>query len=438
MREIGITKHELIIRYIKDLEVGTKVSVRQIAKELDVSEGTAYRAIKETEAQGFVSSIPKVGTIRIEEEEEKELEDLSLREISLIVEGEVITGHEKLGMVPSQFIIGSTSKEISERYIEKGAILLVGDRPDIQMIGLKKGATLLITGGFEIEEKVLKKAKSLGRPIITSPYDTFVTTSMINKAVYERLTSKELVRVENIMNENVHYLSPDATIYEWHELAQKTGHSRFPVVDQNKVVVGIVSAVDVAGVDPETSILAVMSSDVLTADKKTLVTHLSRLLVWEGFELVPVVDEGKRLLGVISRQDILKAFQQAQRQPQVGETVDNLTLSGFKLEEWENGIKLHGEIAEFMVNELGTASIGIVVMIMSTAAYIQARKTLRWDTVTDNFTIYQMTPPAVGEKIDVYTKILKIERKTCTIEIELYYGSELKAKAITTARVVRK
>ena len=71
--------------------------------------------------------------------------------------------------------------------------------------------------------------------------------------------------------------------------------------------------------------------------------------------MVPVVDDDKRLLGVVSRQDILKAFQQAQRQPQVGETVDNITLSGFKLSDWENGIKLTGEITDFMVSELGTA-----------------------------------------------------------------------------------
>ena len=122
------TKHEIIIQYIRDLEVGTKVSVRQIAKELDVSEGTAYRAIKEAENQGLVSSIPKVGTIRIEDVAEKELEDLNLREISLIVEGEVLCGHDQLGMVPDQFVIGSSSEEVLERLIERQTLLLVGDK----------------------------------------------------------------------------------------------------------------------------------------------------------------------------------------------------------------------------------------------------------------------------------------------------------------------
>lgn len=432
------TKHELIIRYIKNLGVGTKVSVRQIAKELDVSEGTAYRAIKEAESQRLVSSIPKVGTIRIEEESEKELEDLSLREISLIIEGEVICGHDKLGMIPSQFVIGSTSQEMLERYIEKDTLILVGDREEMQLIALEKGAALLVTGGFKVSNKVIAKGKELNIPIITCPYDTFIATSMINRAVYERLTYKELVRVEDIMVTEVDYLSPEYTVSQWHELAQRSSHSRFPVVDQNGVVVGIVSAVDVAGVDPDTSILAVMSADVLTAGPKTLVTHLSRVLVWEGFELIPVVDDDKRLIGVVSRQDILKAFQQTQKQPQVGETVDNLTLSGFKLSEWSEGIKLEGEITEFMVSELGHASVGTIVMIMNTAAFIAIRKGLRWDTVTENFMLYQMSPPIVGEVVEVYTKILQTDKKTCTVEIEMYSGKELKAKAMTSCRVVRK
>ena len=66
---MSATKHEQIIKYIESLPVGTKVSVRQVAKDLDVSEGTAYRAIKTAENTGLVSSIPKVATIRIEKPE---------------------------------------------------------------------------------------------------------------------------------------------------------------------------------------------------------------------------------------------------------------------------------------------------------------------------------------------------------------------------------
>lgn len=60
------TKHDLILEYIESLPVGNRISVRSIAKELNVSEGTAYRAIKDAENVGLVSTIQRVGTIRIE------------------------------------------------------------------------------------------------------------------------------------------------------------------------------------------------------------------------------------------------------------------------------------------------------------------------------------------------------------------------------------
>ncbi len=65
------TKHNQILEHINNLPVGHKISVRQIAKDLGVSEGTAYRAIKDAENKGYVSTIERVGTIRIEQKEER-------------------------------------------------------------------------------------------------------------------------------------------------------------------------------------------------------------------------------------------------------------------------------------------------------------------------------------------------------------------------------
>jgi predicted transcriptional regulator len=68
------TKHEQIIRHIEHLDVGTKISVRQIATDLTVSEGTAYRAIKEAENLAFVSTIERVGTIRIKKKQKENID----------------------------------------------------------------------------------------------------------------------------------------------------------------------------------------------------------------------------------------------------------------------------------------------------------------------------------------------------------------------------
>lgn len=433
----NLTKHEQILRFIKSLEINTKISVRQIAKELEVSEGTAYRAIKEAENNGLVSSIPKVGTIRILAEEEREIEDLTLREISLIVEGEVLTGQENLKTAPTGFVIGCSSKEAIEEYLKKDSLLVVGDIPDLQEIAIKNEAHIMVAGVYKIHEDIIEAAREKGIVMISCPYDTFEAISTINRAIYDRLTEKELVRVEDIMVKDVYYLTADATVDQWHKLALVTGHSRFPVVDHNMMVVGIVTAVDVAGIDRNASILSVMTKDVLQVEKKTLVTHLARVLIWEGYELVPIEENGK-LVGVVSRQDILKAFQQTQKQPHVGETVDNLVMSGFSLDEWEEGTKISGEVTQFMINEYQTASPGTLVTIISTAAYIAVRKQLKLNSVIENINVHHLKPIAVGEQVEVLVRIIHFERKYCTMDINLYSNNELKIKAIMNARIMKK
>ena len=59
-------KQDIILNHIKNLEIGSKVSIRSLADELDVSEGTAYKAIKKAEEAGYVHTRPRAGTVRIE------------------------------------------------------------------------------------------------------------------------------------------------------------------------------------------------------------------------------------------------------------------------------------------------------------------------------------------------------------------------------------
>ena len=93
------TKHQRIIEYIESLPVGEKISVRTIAKNMQLSEGTAYRAIKAAENLGIVSTIERVGTIRIERKSKDNFEKLSFGEVVKIIEGEVYGGSKGLDKI---------------------------------------------------------------------------------------------------------------------------------------------------------------------------------------------------------------------------------------------------------------------------------------------------------------------------------------------------
>ncbi|OAA86787.1 Bacterial regulatory protein, gntR family [Clostridium ljungdahlii] len=114
-----MSKHEDIIKYILSLETGTKISVRSIASELGVSDGTAYRAIKDSDSLGIVTTIPRVGTVRIEKVEKKNMESLTYGEVINIVDGSLLGGKNGVHKVLHRFIIGAMTIEAMKQYIKK-------------------------------------------------------------------------------------------------------------------------------------------------------------------------------------------------------------------------------------------------------------------------------------------------------------------------------
>jgi predicted transcriptional regulator len=164
------------------------------------------------------------------------------------------------------------------------------------------------------------------------------------------------------------------------------------------------------------------------------------LLVWENTDLIPVVDDDNLLMGVVNRQDIIQALQQTQKQPQFGETVDNLTLSGFKLGDTveENKITIKGLITQFMMNESNSASAGAISMIISNAATIVARKQYRLQTVVDEMHMICINTIAQGEEISVTAELLQLDKKICKVEVVVTSAEQLKYKAHVILKVVKK
>ncbi|HSN57928.1 MAG TPA: hypothetical protein VLR72_00430, partial [Clostridiaceae bacterium] len=99
-----MSKHEDILKYIVSLEVGTKISVRNVASAQGVSDGTAYRAIKDADALGLVTTIPRVGTVRIEKLEKKSIESLTYGEVINIIDGTLLGGKAGIHKTLSRFV----------------------------------------------------------------------------------------------------------------------------------------------------------------------------------------------------------------------------------------------------------------------------------------------------------------------------------------------
>jgi predicted transcriptional regulator len=436
------TKHEQILKYIDLLPVGGKISVRQIAKDMSVSEGTAYRAIKDAENKGYVSTIERVGTIRIDRKKRENIEKLTFAEVVNIVDGQVLGGREGLHKTLNKFVIGAMKIEAMMRYTSAGNLLIIGNRIRAQEQALEAGAAVLITGGFDTEEHVKKLADNLQLPIISSSYDTFTVATMINRAIYDQLIKKEIVLVEDILTslENTFYLTISDYVSKWNEYNHKTSHSRFPVTDEQMKVVGMVTAKDIVGQDLDTLMDKVMTKSPMTVNRKTSVAAASHMMVWEGIEMLPVVDDNYRLQGIISRQDVMKALQMIQRQPQVGETIDDVVTNQFT--NHQSNVKgddvYRCEVTPQMTNYLGTISYGVLTTIVTEAANRVLRSYKKGDIVVENITTYFIKPVQIDSIIEIKPRVLEVGRKFGKVDVEVFNKGILVGKSMMMCQLTDK
>jgi CBS domain-containing protein len=131
-------------------------------------------------------------------------------------------------------------------------------------------------------------------------------------------------RVEDVMSRPVQLEAGDE-IGKAQALLEEHGFNALPVVDADRRLLGWVTSLDVlrAFDFPEQTILPrfeevmrepverVMSRDVTTVRPRTPLTRVIAKLVDTRSKSFPVLDDDDRLLGIVAREDVMRALQKA-------------------------------------------------------------------------------------------------------------------------------
>lgn len=104
VRVLGV-KSDMILEHIENLPDGARVSVRGLAKELGVSEGTAFKALRLAGERGLVETRPRVGTVRKREFMKHSSLAVEARRLGL----EVLAGAENLDKPITRIVLGDCS-----------------------------------------------------------------------------------------------------------------------------------------------------------------------------------------------------------------------------------------------------------------------------------------------------------------------------------------
>lgn len=145
------------------------------------------------------------------------------------------------------------------------------------------------------------------------------------------------MKAKDIMTKEVVTIKEEDTIEDAARLLNKNGISGLPVVDEDNLVKGIItegdlirrvskisapSYIEILGgyiplerkkdyIDKLNRYMGylvkdMMSKDVITLSEDAEIEEIATLMVQKKIKRIPIVNDGKRLIGIISRKDIMK------------------------------------------------------------------------------------------------------------------------------------
>ena len=119
--------------------------------------------------------------------------------------------------------------------------------------------------------------------------------------------------LERICSKNVVTISPDATVLEAAKLMQSKHIGCLVVIDESRPI-GILTDRDIVlkvvagGQKPETTVKKIMTANPTMVNVNYDLLDAVRLMHNRGVRRLPVVDEHRHLLGIITMDDLLTTF----------------------------------------------------------------------------------------------------------------------------------
>lgn len=112
-------------------------------------------------------------------------------------------------------------------------------------------------------------------------------------------------KVKDYMSKNVITVSPDKNLEEVMMLMRRSHHDGFPVVDGDKIV-GIITTRDIM-LKKGSKVKDVMTKKVVVTFPYANITDVARVMFRKGLSKLPVINEKKELIGIITNTDILRS-----------------------------------------------------------------------------------------------------------------------------------
>ena len=153
--------------------------------------------------------------------------------IAETIGGKVIEGNAHGYFIQGKIMVATANPDKMKEYVEENDMVIMGNLEEDHLQAIEQNVSCIIVGmGIEVTEKVLKLAHEKEIIIISSPYDTFTISRLINQSI----PVKYIMKTDNLVTFNTEDFTDDIQ-----EVMIKHRHRAFPVINKKGKCIGTIS-----------------------------------------------------------------------------------------------------------------------------------------------------------------------------------------------------
>ena len=153
--------------------------------------------------------------------------------IAETIGGKVVEGNGHGYFIQGKIMVATANPDKMKEYVEENDMIIMGNREEDHLQAIEQNVSCIIVGlGIEVTEKILKLAHEKDIIIISSPYDTFTISRLINQSI----PVKYIMKTESLVTFNTEDFTDDIQ-----DVMIKHRHRAFPVIDKKGKCIGTIS-----------------------------------------------------------------------------------------------------------------------------------------------------------------------------------------------------
>ncbi|WP_432626777.1 putative manganese-dependent inorganic diphosphatase [Brotaphodocola sp.] len=155
------------------------------------------------------------------------------------LDGTMVVGDENDYFDQGKVLIAAANPDLMENYIKPHDLVILGNRYESQLCAIEmEAACIIVCEGAAVSMTIRKLAQERGCAVITTSYDTYTATRLVNQS----MPISYFMKTENLITfEDTDYID------EIKEVMTSKRHRDFPILDKNGKYKGMISRRNLLG-----------------------------------------------------------------------------------------------------------------------------------------------------------------------------------------------